>query len=292
MGIGSGQGSVLISGLRRSGTTILWRILKQDKRFDSFNEPFHPEITRHITQRHEAYADYCPELIGYQKKNGGCIDLCDEGVSELTDSSISYLRWLTSKSKSANINFVRTVFKTEALCKEFPDALHIFIYRRPSGFVSSHLKPLYRNSGTVIRVFRELENSRKFWSRKTGYNAFQYEDLLEMCAAGIVTSELRLMGIDSELEDVPAYVKMLALWRKAYRHVIHCQQDLGLNIMFVNLEEFIKNPNRIMNILYERLGLQEPPQFNFDQLYPANLGYKPASVNWQKYKIEEIKNHQ
>lgn len=138
---------VLILGLRRSGTTALWRCFQQITDFTGFDEPFNPRL-RELPRDHPKGT--LPDLLAVADRDlGGFldrfapIDASEEGDPTLTARQSAYLSWLVDQASDRNvvIDETRCGFKVRELANTLEPAVVIHLSRTPSAWIQSHMLP-------------------------------------------------------------------------------------------------------------------------------------------------------
>ena len=124
---------LIIQGLRRSGTTIFWQTLRQDRRLLCYDEPFnqyvHSVPDKGILKHHE-------EFVRLVEKDGPefwerftPIHFTDELRSGLSDRHREYLAYLGRTGERVVFDTTRCHFKVRALHEEYPEAVFVTMLR-------------------------------------------------------------------------------------------------------------------------------------------------------------------
>lgn len=275
---------IFICGLYRSGTTITWKTLAQDKNLASFDEPFNenlldlPQLSRpgdnacYLTRFNEN-----PELFHTIVKP---IYPPQDLQSKFTTEQTKYLKWLLKPYKSVNIDFTRCTFKLDALRKIYPDALIIHLRRSPIAFASSHLAVSYKEPG-VKAAFARFYRKQTFFTRKGRYDFYNYQKIIEQYAAQEFTYLLAHLKNrqDKQLKDLPAYIKLLLLHQHNQNVVDEFAKTESENFQEWHFENFAIQPQKHIRKIYRHFD-KEMPNFDFSHLRPPNLGYYPKSDKW------------
>lgn len=271
---------IIVSGLRRSGTTIFWQTLRQDERLLSLNEPFNPDLNRLVNTNHWAYTDYVEQKIPIQEHPMGIPLSTEMGPGSCTDQ-FTQLQTLL-EGRDYNINSVRTVFKFQELLEVFNDSLHIFLFRNLPAFVSSHILPSSPNSIQLAHKLRTAYRRSTFWNIPGNYNYYGYQEILEKWnEAGIEAALQGTRFSASSIDKVPAYVKLATLWEMANAQATEMERIHPERFMRVKFEDFLREPDTVLQKVYRKYG-RDIPRFCFDKLRPSNNGYKPDSQKWKE----------
>ena len=281
---------LIILGLRRSGTTIFWQTLRQDKRLRCYDEPFNlglhvlaglrlPEIKNpeEFLELIDAdAADFWNHFI--------TIDKTDELCEGLSDKHIDYLNYLDATAEHVIFDSTRCNFKIEALHAHFPDAVLVHLHRSPAANASSHMIPTGK-SKLRTRVRRYL-NTRDFWTRPSRYDYWQFESIIGANPRAMFASRMREAGLDpEEVYALPAVAKLLAYWRLNHERVEHDGQRLyGADERFhsVDLDSFCTDPQAVVRQIYSSMSIPEPT-LDYSRVHRSKGAYDPDSPNWQKY---------
>jgi hypothetical protein len=276
---------LFILGLRRSGTTITWKTVRQDGRITAFNEPFNPLIRK--LPDWDAAADYSefqrlidedPETF---RRRFAPIPPEDELQDGLRDDQAAYLRYLLSRNEHVAFDMTRCHFKIEAIHAMAPDGVMVHLFRRPSAHASSHLLPSRR--GLKGRVLRSLQRSR-FWTRRTGFDFWYFETIVGSTPNGPFARRLAEVGLDPEkVYSMPAVGKLLAYWRVHYDTIERRGRALfGERFLSVPFERFCRRPAEVIEKVYAA-GDLAMPDLDFTRIHPPNPGYLPDDPRWNDY---------
>lgn len=277
----SGHSSLLISGLRRSGTTALWELLRSSPDLVTFDEPFHPELWTGVKNNHKGTWVELTALWpnGPQDLVPGVTPIHppDELDPGLHPAQQAYLRALTVRDRPAVIDVVRCWNKTADIAAADPELFILQLVRGPVPWVLSHLIP---SGGTRWRFAIGTRLRRATAMRRRGnFDNWQYETIFTeaLARAHPVLHGLGL-GAD-ELAQAPAHVKLLAFWwatnRTLYRDLCKAAPDRHSLLL---AEDFMTDPGRVSVDLLSRLGLPSgsldllsvrPPRRDPLQSHPA-----------------------
>ncbi len=291
---------LIIVGLRRSGTTVFWRTIRQDARAVAYDEPFnpllsdlpreHPKATRtELIHRYQREPDVFRRMFAP-------IEVSEELLSGLSERQTTYLQYLV---QSANGSFVidttRCHFKIKDLANAFPNAVLVHLFREPQAFVSSHLLPTGSELGRAERMAlaaRRVDHRIRFWSIRRGYDNWGLETLAGNGDTSLFSTRLREREIDpSAVLPLPAVGRGLAYWRLAFE-TAQASGALYFNGRFLSIpfERFAEDPRSVLHAIYSKIGVR-PPEFDIDVRAP-NRGFRPANRRWsdmaQTVGIEQL----
>lgn len=232
---------IAISGLRRSGTTILWEMLRESSdRTAAYDEPFHPDL---VTGIRENKKRTWSELATVLSPVGGINPVSISPSQELNLSSYDihaeYLRSLFSTEKQVVIDFVRCWNHIPEILPG-NDVFVVQIVREPRAWVSAHLDPtaMFTWRGKVARIYRRIT----MFKRTKNFNNYHYEQII---SEAINSSHEMWRYIDLNPHDLrrqPAFVRLLAFWWCANLTLFR-KLSLGDSAWkLVTLNDFCSNP--------------------------------------------------
>lgn len=278
---------IFLCGLYRSGTTITWRTIAQDKNLQSFDEPFNEFLRKLPAQHHAGFGkEYLPRFQENEQefKQNFTPMLPERDLSRaFTSSEEKYLKWLIAPYSTVNIDFTRCTFKLAELRRLFPEALIIHLKRQPQAFATSHIKPSHKVSG-VRGMIGRLYQEKTFFDRKGRYDFYNYQKIIEDYYPQEFDYLLpRLKSYQGQkLQNLPAYVKILLLHRHNQNVVDKFAMAHPDNFMEWQFEEFIAQPKEHLRHIYSYFN-QPMPHFDFEHLRAPNLGYLPDSKAWDVF---------
>lgn len=279
---------IFLCGLYRSGTTVTWKTLAQDKNLTSFDEPFNenllnlPQLSR--PGDNACYLQRFKENPQEFRRKVRPIYPPRDLATDFTAKQKEWLQWLTAPYPALNIDFTRCTFKLAALRKMYPQALIIHLRRRPAAFAGSHITTSYRAPGLKAALGR-FYRKKTFFTRTGGYNFYNYEKIIEKHYADDFAYLLpQLKEYQGQpLQKLPAYVKLLLLHKHNQNAVdtfAAAHPDLFLEWQF---EDFTREPAEHFGQIYQIFG-KKMPAFDFSGLRSANPGHEPESEKWKVWK--------
>lgn len=275
---------LIIQGLRRSGTTIFWRTLRQDTRFVCFDEPFSQQL-QYVPCNKRIYN---PEEFSRLLQRDGVefwerftpIYPNEELRAGFSDKQLAWLRFLAQEGEQVMFDTTRCQFKIQDLKDEAPQAVLVHLHRRPAGQATSHMLP--RRSGRYSK-FRRWLDQRKFFTRSGNYNSWQFEKIIGHSPDSLFGYRLREAGIDpQEIYRLPAVGRLMAYWHFCYEKVERDGKAIfGSRFVSLNFEDFCVDPQRALKSVYDALDM-EPAQLDLSAIHPANPPYRDGAAEWKR----------
>ena len=138
---------VLLTGLRRSGTTLQYRIFRSHQKVTAFDEPFRPNLRAKLAG---AEAEALPDIDQpYARRRREIMDRWSwiPYQNELIDSfsvhQRGYIAYLLGEAEHVFIDFTRANCRVLDLRQTFHDATVVFQVRDPRAWVTSHARPAF-----------------------------------------------------------------------------------------------------------------------------------------------------
>lgn len=269
-------------GLRRSGTTIFWKLLLQNTQLLSLNEPFHPKLKWLINEnKRKEFQSYLP-IQSMLWDTYAPIHKSEEFSPELTAGHQAYINTLINLSSHLNVDFVRSTTKMIDFAHHVPEAFIIFIYRSPQAFVSSHMLPSHGQKTIKNQLHHKLKK-HTFWTRQGGYDNYSYQSIIE----NYFKTTFERYARENEIEQLKAYEKMLLLWKYTFEKATQAKEVIGDRMLIISFEELIDNPSKFIEHIYD-FHNEKTFEHDYSILRSANLGFEPESMNW-KIAFEKLK---
>lgn len=280
---------LLILSLRRSGSTIVWKTFRQDKKLTCYDEPFG---NSHINLPRPNRKNTNHELINLVKKDPVMfwqkycpIDFSQELSEDMLDDQKCYLKFLLNTSEHVVCDLTRFCFKLKTLKEVCPDAYIVHLYRSPQAFVSSHILPsapeAHKLSQAVVKVKRSINRSR-FWSLRQGYDSWGYERIIGDSNESKFSTYLKDKGLFfDDFNSLPAYGKLLYLWKICYDKIEREGRDcFGDKFSSLPFEFFCRFAQEYMEKIYGLPGL-EMPEFSFNRIRKSSPGFRAYDHRWE-----------
>lgn len=272
-----------IVALRRSGTTTLWRTLRQDTRFRCYDEPFSPLLRRlPADHRKRVWAEYIelfeadPELF---RTKYAPIPRAEEMTRGMSLEQKAYLGFLTSAGPTV-FDVTRCTGKIPELKQVVPDAVLVHLYRHPAAFVSSHLLPSDRRE---LLGVRRLVNRLTFFTRSSRFDGWGFEQLSRTGPVQATRQLLAEVGVDlpPATEAVPAAQRLLSVWLGAFRLAEREGPALfGERFVSLPFEGLCSKPQSHLEDIYA-LADVDPAPLDLSGIRPATPGYRVGDPTWR-----------
>lgn len=284
--------NIFIVGLRRSGTTIFWRMFRDDKRFLCFDEPFNPAL-KGLPKPHpkgtrsEFIELYRRDPVQFRKEFYP-IPLQEELKTELSRKQKGYLEWLLHFNQNTVCDFTRCAFKLSDLHDVDSGATVIHLHRQPQSLATSHLLPSGANS--LRRRVGNWLRRVSFWWRKGWYDNWGFETVIGDSSASDFGQMLRSRCVDAEeVFSLPAVGRVIAYWVVAYETIERLGPALfGERFVSIPFERFCQEPENTLKGIYESAGLGEPP-LSQASVHRAKRPYRPGDRRWHRI-INELRS--
>jgi Sulfotransferase family len=273
---------IITFALRRSGSTAFWKVFDSNQKYFALDEPCNPKLAQLPHIHHKGtwgnfikIYNASPEKF---RQLFSPIPESEELNEYLSDSFEVYIKYLLYQQKSWFMDLTRCHLKVKLLSDIFPDAKAIHLYRKPSGFVSSHMIPSY---GGVRAVRDRILNKYVFWYRRRGYNMWSIENIYNSWFHTVVSYFPKLGLPETALEVKGAYEKLLLYWLFHYRFMEKYGRKF-FNGRFFTLcfDEFCENPSKKLSEL-SGCSSDEISHFDLSHLKSVSPGYKIDNKRWK-----------
>jgi len=287
--------NIFIVGMKRSGTTILFDCLYEDKRLDCYYEPFcHPKtnIGGGSGERNIKYQDKLNDarrdFIIQQNLNipleyfnlGAPTDVRKELEEEIPSGHKDYLKFLASKSEHSLFKFVRLSHKLKDLKETFPSAKVIHIVKSPRRIAMSHIFGNIRKKlGSVQKLKQTIRltlDSKFFFTIKSGFDNWSMERMINHL---IETDQ-----VYSSYKDSPAYEKIILLWKILNEKMSEDgKKYFGDDYFSLWHENLCYNPEHALESIYDSLGLSFPDEVKewaYNHINPPRPVFKENDERW------------
>lgn len=211
---------LVIAGLRRSGTTVLWETLRLHPSLIGFDEPFHPRLWQGLREStkgtwaeltalwNDTPAEFMPGAIPIEPFNE-----LDRAVDAAQAAYFAAL--LAQNNSRVVVDIVRAWNKLPELISVTPQPYVVQLVRSPVPWVLSHLLPSGKGSwrkpiGDALRRVTAMR-------RKGHFDNWQYETIINHALATRHPLWGKVAIAPDRLAASPAYVKLLAFWWSANR---------------------------------------------------------------------------
>lgn len=282
---------IWILGLMHSGTTIVWRAWRKDRRFLCFDEPLSGLDVVPQQNSRESYGEFINLFRESPLRfweNYAPLHPIEELDAEFTPRQRKWLRLLLSRSRLTVIDETHLHLRLRSLRELSPDAHVIHLYRRASAFVSSHLLPSVPRPTSVsrrtARYLRNRYNRFHFWRRDripTELNRHQVIGSHPCSKFGLL---LAASGYDSErIMAAPALVRLLAYWHYHFHYIEREGPTVfGRRFRTLSYEAFANGPVERMRELYEWIGLDPPKDNHYRDVHPPKPPFRAGDRRWRE----------
>jgi hypothetical protein len=276
---------VLISGIKRSGTTILWETFRKDPRNLCFDEPFHPSLWQ--GKRSNGKGTWLELGSIFDRVSAPFAGLEPiRPLDELTNHSDpvqrDYLRALMMTSARTVIDDVRLWNRLPEILPSAVPVVVVHLFRDPVNWVTAQLMP--SNGGARRRMLYTTLRDLNFFRRRTGYNAWRYEEVTEAALSANHPIFHIFPHTAPGMARMPAYMKLLALWWAAN---IESRARLaswrGGTVVNVTLSEFAADPAKVLARIYAAARWElAKGAVDFTHVRPIRPSWKASSRKWNR----------
>lgn len=270
---------IVVVALRRSGTTALWRLLRQDPRHTCYDEPLSPLLARLPANNAKGTWD---EFIALRARDPGLwaarfapVPRAEELAPGLTAAQAAYLRFLAAAGPVV-IDETRATGKLAGLRAVFGPAVCVHLYRHPVAFASSHMIASQNR-----RPFRRQLHRAAFFRRWGYFDHWGMEQFWRPPLAADTRARLAREGVIPPGPRAPAIHKLLALWLASYRRLEREGPQLfGPRFLSLPFEAFCDAPVAHLDRLYGLAG-RRPFAIDAGALHPARPGHRTEDPRWR-----------
>lgn len=277
---------VFLIGLRRSGTTTLFELFRQDARLVCFDEPFNPMI-RDVPARDEwgtksEYIDLYNKRPDLFWRKYAYIDGLDEIRDGLTSQQSDWTAYLLNSAPNTFMDFTRVHFKLADLHSLDSDALLIHLHRSPAAFASSHILPGVWKKGRRFKYWRQ---KRRFWNVVKKYNTWGMETIIGRSDSSRCAERFRQFDLDPGLiYSANAVTRLTAFWLLNFRAAHQEGRRLfPRRYLQIPFEQFTRNPAAYMEEIYRCLDT-DLPRFDYSAIKIASKGALPDHGGWRRVR--------
>lgn len=255
---------LIISGMFRSGTTLLWRVLSADPLYEnSFLEPLHPELPNEV-EAVKAYKIYKkhPEIL-HKWSSSFYLEKFYLTKEQEYPELKEYLSELICQNNL--IKSTRTTLRLNWLLDRFLSAFVINVVRDPRAVCFSYArKGNIKKQGFLKKAFWKLKSeifgatapSVYLPSPDLNLNIYWTSDYFKL-----LESVEPWSNYVKSLADKLPYIKILALWRINVEQSLKDLDDYGKGRSVTILhEDFCRAPLQTLNRVYRHLGRELPEE--------------------------------
>ena len=292
---------ILIAGLRRSGTTAIWRAFYSDKSITCFNEPFNPHIID-LSNPNFLSGEFYQEYTDYILKDSvkfwasyAPIENIYELKAGLSEQQKDYLNYLAGDSEQVLFEMTRVHYKLADLKNLFPGALLIHLYRPAASFVSSVMLPnpneKMSNNWEVIAGYRFVRGKLAkiirrgiFWRSKYSGNMWGFDSLIGSSVTDAFSSFLNRHQINSDIfYRLPAVARLLGYWKVSFDEVEKDGRRLFADkFISLNFNDFCNDPEGVLKNIYAAAGIKYVNR-DLDWIHKPHGAYQSSHIKWIEY---------
>lgn len=285
---------VIITGMRRSGTTILYDLLYEDQRFDAYYEPFtfgkkdkgggsglrKVSFMDKLNQKREEFLKkYDPSRPPEIFNLGAPSDFRYELDREIPDIHKQYLQYMAAEKTHTLFKFVRLFNKLPEMHEIFPDARVIHIFKDPRRIAFSHVIGSKEPKDKFMKLKHRIKKRYQkafFFQVKKEFNFWSAENMIN-------TIIEEWQGYRS-FEDSPAFEKVMLLWKILNDQILKDGKAYyGDKFMSIKHEELCTYPAETLQRIYDFAGLDLPDKvrsFSTNSLKPPRRIFKRNNKKW------------
>lgn len=244
---------IVISGLRRSGTTALWECFRHHAEIAAFDEPFHPRLAEGARSNPKGT---WRELSTFLGSNDSVIPQAIAPLEELEEQSSAeqadYLQSLSAAKSHVAIDVVRCWNRLPSLYPSPTEVLTVQLVRDPLSWVTGHLLP--SGKGTWKKALADRYRRASFFSRKGFFDNYHYETIISEALRQDHALWRHVKMTRAQLSKAPAYIKLLAFWWGTNVALFGALRNAGAPCMITTLQDLSANPGRVTQSISEAAG--------------------------------------
>ncbi|PYG25488.1 sulfotransferase [Pelagimonas varians] len=272
--------NLIILALRRSGTTALWRTLRQDPGQTCYDEPFSMLLRDLSANNHKHTWD---EFLALRDRDPAAWAACfapiprpEEVTPGLTPDQAAYLRYLCADGPVA-LDETRMTAKLPAIAQVQPDAVVLHLYRHPAAFVSSHMIAS-QNKAPLRQKLHQIG----FFLRPSYFDSWGMEQLYRDPILPKTKALMQTAGVIAPRATAPAIHKLMAMWLASRRTLERDGSALyGERFISLSFEDFCARPQAHLDRIYA-LADRPPLTFDTSKLHSADPGFRPGDPRWRR----------
>ncbi len=282
MGIDNGtkRDIVVVSGMYRCGTSIVWRVLSEDGCFKKkYYEPLHPDLYKFVEDGSIVGNYIDDKKILYKLLNDFHLNKFRLQENESYDELKEYLSKILKPMSITK--FTRVTLRLAWLLKNFPGIFIVNLIRDPRAVCYSYMK-----RGNLDFLLKKENNMRKlkfkavymlpnlltraFLPRNLLYWHQEYLDYLQ--------KEEKWKRYIKQFKYSKLQTRIMALWRVNVEQSI---EDLNRyensNFITIRFEDFVSEPEKTLGLIYNKIGFQAVPDEVMKGLYRDTKKYEHVS---------------
>lgn len=276
---------IIISALRRSGSTIFWRCFRNATDALCFDEPFNPNLIR-LPHPHEKNID--AEYLRLLNQDPTAfwdafhpIYPVEELDPSLKPQTVEWFEWICDSPAPVVLDTTRCWNKIDALADRVESNTYlVHLHRAPASFAASHLLPSGIN-GSLLGKWDLFKRRRAFFDMDEGFNFWGIEDIVGNGSQSAFASRiLRDTGLADRFYSWMAHAKLLYFWKVAYSKVEGAgQSTFGDRFLSVSYEEFSRAPEKVLGVIRDRTGLSLEME-RLPDVIPSTSVFRAGDSRW------------
>ena len=243
---------VILLGLRRSGTTIIYRIFSQDSRFTCFDEPFSFYTQYKFKQRLQNLESYHENRFRLERYFSYILNE-DEITSDLSTRNKQFLKALCQYSHTF-LDITRCHFKIDELRNTISNVLIVLLIRDVRAWITSHIRPTSKITGS--------DYSEKFFEA-IRFNTWRYQEIG------------RLLGYKGF-----GHIQLGNIWQIYHLAALKSKPDL-----IIPFENFCFDPKSYFLQIYSMLDI-DYKELDFSEIHKPNKPYDVQNTKWNDLTID------
>jgi hypothetical protein len=277
--------AILIHGLRRSGTTIVWETLRTSPALRCYDEPFHPRFASGDrenakgTWREMAQAR---DDAGAHGITPALISPSGELDADTTAEQKTWLGYLAQSQHRVVIDMVRCWNRLPGLYPPGLSAVTVHLVRDPASWIAAHLVP--SGAPTPRRRIAGLYRRGSFFHRRGFYDNYQYQEIIETALDRQHPVMSHVAVPMAELKSAPAYIKLLAFWWGANLTLRRAILAHRLPAITVSLSDFSQAPAASVDAIRTAAGWA-PIEVSVDRVRPTGVAFAGQDPRWSQAAV-------
>lgn len=178
---------VLLTGLRRSGTTMAYHIFQSSPSITAFDEPFRPGLRGQLAAFDGDLKDTSEITRPYARRRREIMDRWswispdNELIDAFTIHGRAYIGYLLEQDDHVFVDFTRANCRIMDLRQSFPDTTVAFQLRDPRAWVTSHARPCFPiGNGQFTRD----DLRPQFFNGDWDFGYWRMDEIAQACGLG------------------------------------------------------------------------------------------------------------
>ena len=274
---------IIVQGVFRSGTTLLFRTLRQASNLCCFYEPLHPNLLDHVGEALSDTPSHAKSGL-YAEYTGLSDKLCSVFDAELCGAQTvlpshhgeceqlqAYLSLLANAPQPCPVlQFNRAFWMSRWLNERFPDSCFIHVVRDPrsviwSQFTTANCRRVRMDWPVLGRRFFKFSSGdlTNVFSPYAYHGMYQIRHYLSLGRNRLEPSTSpevrRVHNLLTSVDGARPYVQALALWAaQVWLCHRHAQKAFGNRYLLIRYEDFVQEPLSVLQSLFERTEMTLP----------------------------------